>query len=64
MVSFDGAASVKKTGQTVDTNTHRYSNHTPLPVLPVVHDTWATKLMYPEAYVCAWTPSNAPIACY
>ncbi len=48
----------------VGTNTHKYCNFNPLPVLPVVHDTWATKPMYPEAYICAWTPIKAPIACY
>lgn len=29
----------------IGTNTHGYGNHTPLPMLPVKHDTWATKLM-------------------
>ncbi len=40
-------------------NTHGYSTHTPLPILPVLHDTWTTKLICPEA----WTPSTTLIAC-
>ncbi len=43
---------------------HGYSNHTPLHVLPQVHYTWAIKPTHLEDYVCIWTTSAAPIACY
>ncbi len=33
-----------------------------LPILPVVHDTWAIKSMYPDAYIYAWKHNTAPIA--
>ncbi len=50
----------------VGINAHGYSNHTYLFVPPRVHDTWATKPIYPKAYVsgCALTPSTALIAYY
>ncbi len=36
----------------VGTNDQGYGKQSPLPVLPVLYETWATKPMYPEAYIC------------
>ncbi len=37
----------------VGTNAHGYGKHTPLPIPSVIHNTWATKPVYPLAYVWA-----------
>ncbi len=43
----------------VGTNAQRYGNCAPLPVLPVVHNTWTAQSTYTDAYVCTWTPITA-----
>ncbi len=45
----------------VGTNAHGYANHIPLSTLPVVHETLATKIPHPSAYICAWTTGTVPI---
>ncbi len=48
----------------IGTSAYCYGNHTPFLISPAVYDTGATKLMYHEAYICTWTPSTEPIACF